>query len=788
MQKAGDSLTTETRKDEQERGITIKSTGVTLYYQYSFKDNGEKEPILVNLIDSPGHVDFSPEVTAALRVTDGAVVVVDFIEGVRVQTETVLRQALQEKIRPVLMINKADRGIHELQLTGEEMYQKFVKIIENANITISTYQTADMNDCQLDPKAGTVAFGSAYYGWAFTIPQMAKIYAKKFSVPVESLVEKLWGEHYYDTVNKKWQTNPEVEGRPPLKRAFCAYIMDPIIKLSKALHDRDTEVYTKLLGAVGVTITKEDKESQGREFTRKCFQKWIMVADALLEMIVLHLPSPKEAQVYRCPYLYQGPQDDSCATAIRNCDSNGPLMVYISKMVPGDKGRLFSFGRVFSGTISAGQQVRIMGSNYNAATGVDFYIKNVTRIVLMMGRFVEQVPYVPCGNTIGLVGIDQFLTKNGTLSDCVEACPIRCMKYSVSPVVRVAVNPKNPADLPKLIEGLKMMVKTDPLVLVTREESGSHIISGCGELHIEICLHDLVESYAKIEIVTSEPVVSYKETVTGKSSQICLAKSANKLNRVFCQAEPLPQDLVDEIESGRLGPKEDAKTRSKILNTKFGWDATEAKRLWVFGPEDIGANILVDQTKAATYLQETRSGFESAFGWVTKEGALSEEELRGVRMNILDVAIHSDPAHRGSGQIIQMARRSYYGSLLSAQPRMQEPIYIATITCPTNALGGVYSCVAQRRGMVINEEPMTGTPLSVITSYLPIAESFGFIEHLRSLTSGQAFAQCTFDHWEMINQDPYDTTSKVSKIISKIRERKGMQAEIPVVENYVDKL
>jgi len=788
LQKAGDSLFTETRKDEQQRGITIKSTGVTLYYECDSKGTGEKEPILINLIDSPGHVDFSSEVTAALRVTDGAIVVVDFIEGVRVQTETVLRQALQEKIRPVLMINKADRGIHELQLSPEEMYQKFVKIIENANLNITTYQTEDMSDCQVNPQKGTVAFGSAYHGWAFTIPQFARLYAKKFNMKESVLIEKFWGDHYYDSEKNIWQTIPDVEGRPPLKRAFCVYIMDPIMKLSKALQEKDEATYTKLLGKVGITLTTEDKELKGRDFMRRCFQKWIMVADALLEMIVQHLPSPKTAQVYRCPYLYTGPQDDEIAQAIKNCDPGGPLMIYISKMVPGDKGRLYSFGRVFSGTVNSSQQVRIMGANYDAKTGADLFIKNITRTVLMMGKFTEKMPFVPCGNTVGLVGVDQFITKTGTITDNPKAWPIRNMKYSVEPVVRVAVSPKNPADLPKLIEGLKLMSKTDPLVQVTREETGNHIIAGCGELHIEICLHDLVESYAKIEIVTSEPVVSYKETVNQKSPNICLAKSANKLNRVFCQAEPLSNELTQEIESVRLGPKEDSKTRARILNTKFGWDTAEAKKLWVFGPDDSGPNILVDQTKAAEHLQEIRGSFENAFEWVTKEGGLAQEEMRGIKFNIMDVVIHSDPAHRGGGQIIPMARRVYYGSQLSAEPRLQEPIYLATVTCTTCALGGVYCCVAQRRGMVVNEMPVSGTPLSVISAYLPVAESFGFVEHLRSSTSGQGFAQCTFDHFETIKQDPFDPSSKLAKLIAKIRERKGLQVAVPNAEYYLDKL
>jgi elongation factor 2 len=731
LQKSGDTCFTQTRKDEQERGITIKSTGISLFYEYDFKGVGEKEPVLINLIDSPGHVDFSSEVTAALRVTDGALVVVDFVEGVCVQTETVLRQALQEKIKPILMVNKCDRGIYELMVDSEVMYQKFVKIIENANVIISTYQTEDMPNNQVYPEKGTVAFGSALLGWAFTVSKFARMYAKKFGIEESALMKKLWGDHYYDPETKTWLTTDKSESGKQLKRAFCSYIMEPIIKLSRALQEGKEDVYTKMLEGVGVKLATEDKLLVGRDLTRRCFQKWIMAADALLDMIVTHLPSPKQAQIYRCPYLYEGSQDDVCAKAIRECDPTGPLMIYISKMVPtSDKGRFYAFGRVFSGTVSSGQKVRIMGPNYDPVTKNDLFVKSIQRTILMMGRTVEQVPSIPCGNTCGLVGVDQYLVKNGTISDHEDAKTIRAMKYSVSPVVRVAVQAKNPADLPKLVEGLKRMSKSDPLVQVTTEESGEHIIAGCGELHVEICIHDLVEEYAKIEIIQSDPVVSYKETVMEKSSMVCLAKSPNKHNRVYATAEPMSDDLTKEIEAGNLGPRDEAKARVRKLVDKFGWDAVEAKKMWVFGPDNAGPNILVDTTKAAQYLNEVRDSLESAFQWVTKEAVLTEEAMRGIRYNILDVTLHSDAIHRGGGQVIPTARRVYYAAELTASPRLQEPVYIVDITCPSDAVGGVYSCLAQRRGIVINEEPMSGTPLSIVKCYLPVAESFGKIFYL----------------------------------------------------------
>ena len=331
----------------------------------------------------------------------------------------------------------------------------------------------------------------------------------------------------------------------------------------------------------------------------KCvFQKWINAAEALLEMIIMKLPSPLKAQKYRAAYLYEGPTDDASCTAIKNCDKDGPLMIFISKMVPtNDKGRFYAFGRVFSGTVCTGQKVRIMGPNYKPGSKNDLNIKNIQRTVIMMAGKVEAVPDVPCGNTVALVGVDQYLMKQGTIATAEDAHNIRVMKYSVSPVVRVAVDVKNASDLPKLVEGLKKLSKSDPLVVCMTTESGEHIIAGCGELHVEICLKDLVEEYAKCDIKKGDPVVSYKETVKEESSQMCLSKSPNKHNRLYVKASPLGDELSAKIEDEQIGPKQDSKERSKVLVDEYEWDKTDTQKIWCFGPNTNGPNVLVDVAK-----------------------------------------------------------------------------------------------------------------------------------------------------------------------------------------------
>jgi len=299
----------------------------------------------------------------------------------------------------------------------------------------------------------------------------------------------------------------------------------------------EMEKVDKMITTLGIELKTADRDLQGKHLMKNIFQKWINAAEALLEMIILKLPSPVKAQKYRAAYLYEGPTDDSTYKSIYNCDPEGELAIFISKMIPaGDGGRFYAFGRVFGGTVKGGQKVRIQGPHYTPGKKDDLAVKNVQRTVIMMGGKIEAVPEIPCGNTCALVGIDQYLMKQGTITTAADAHNIRVMKYSVSPVVRVAVDVKNASDLPKLVEGLKKLSKSDPLVVVSTEETGEHVIAGCGELHVEICLKDLEEDYAKCEIKKGDPVVTYKETVTEESSQMCLSKSPNKHNRLFMKA------------------------------------------------------------------------------------------------------------------------------------------------------------------------------------------------------------------------------------------------------------
>merc|ERR1712036_111112 len=294
--------------------------------------------------------------------------------------------------------------------------------------------------------------------------------------------------------------------------------------------------------------------------------------------------------------------------------------MYVSKMVPSsDKGRFYAFGRVFSGKCGTGQKVRIMGPNYVPGSKSDLYLKTVQRTILMMGRYVEPIEDVPCGNICGLVGVDQFLVKTGTISTFDAAHNMKVMKFSVSPVVRVAVDCKNPADLPKLVEGLKRLAKSDPMVQCIIEESGEHIIAGAGELHLEICLKDLEEDHAQIELKKSDPVVSYRETVSEESDRMCLSKSPNKHNRLYMKAQPMGEELCLAIDKGEVKSTDEMKARARKLADDFEWDVNHARKIWCFGPETTGPNIFVDCTKGVQYLNEIKDSCVAGFQWATKE-------------------------------------------------------------------------------------------------------------------------------------------------------------------------
>lgn len=798
MDQAGTRRVTDNRKDEAERCITIKSTGVTLL----FPPSEHLPETLINLIDSPGHVDFSSEVTAALRATDGAFVVVDSVEGVCVQTETVLRQALQEGIRPVLIINKLDRLFLELQCAPEDIYQRLRRVIESVNAILSTYEPdGTLSVC---PLKGNVVFAAGLMGWAFTPLQIARQYAAKSSSNPNKILRNLWGDRFVSTshgdARPVWTSrtdSTDLSNNQEWSRGFCEFLVKPIQSVFDACLKHSSPQWPqleKITSRLGISLDA-NRSLTGKELAKLIMQAWIPAHLALLEVAVHHLPSPVEAQSRRLEKLYSGPADDQTAQSIAKCDPDGPLMVYISKMAPerpnDPASRLFGFGRVFSGTLRTGQKVRILGPKYQPGEKADLYENiPISRIGCMVPKMAS-VSEVPAGNTLCVMGLDRFLSKNGTLCSSAESLPFRNMVYSVAPVVLRAVEPRNPKDVSKLVQAMKHLSASDNLVVCTVDQkTGQCLIGGAGELHLEVCFNDLQAHMGDAKLVLSDPIVTYCETVVEESPKAVMTKSPNHHNRLYGVASPLGANLVEDILRGDLPLHSgvDQKVASRLQND-YGWDVYESKHVWGFCPSGGNqANALVNRIRGVDFVQEIKDSCVASLEWVSSEGALAQEPMQGIRFALTDAVLHSDAIHRGGNQIIPAARNLFYAAQLSASPRLLEPIYLVEIFCPQHCRKGCYSSLMRCRGEIIEEIPQERTNMMVLRAYMPVAESFGFTGTLRAETGGEAFPQMVFHHWKLVEGDPMQPGTLANRIVTQIRERKGLSPDLPTVEMFADKL
>lgn len=560
-----------------------------------------------------------------------------------------------------------------------------------------------------------MAFGSGLQGWAFTLPQLAEFYSNKFKVNKDSILKKMWNDNFLDPETKKWSKKYSENS----VRGFSKYALEPIYKILGAF-DKSKEEVDALGGKFDVHIPWNKTETT-KAACKYILKKWIGAGEAMVRMIALHLPSPEEAQSYRALKLYEGPEDDEVALAMKNCNPNGPLMMYVTKMIPTSDGkRFFAFGRVFSGTLSSGQNVRIMGPYDDSASKVP--VKNAARVVVMQVGRILSMNQVGCGNVCAIYGIDKFISKTACITSYENAHNMKLLNFSVSPVVRCAVTVKNSVDIPALIEGLRKLHQSDPMIQISSDEN-EHVIAAAGELHLEVCLNDLENDFAKIPIKRSQPIVTFCETIDGTSTKVCLAKSTNKLNRLFVTAEPLGEELCLDIEKGIISAIQEPKERTKILAEKHGWKRDDAKKIWCFGPDNAGPNILVDCTKGVQGLDGIKDMIMASFQWVTSQGLLAEEKLRGVRFNVMDAVVHCDPQCRKGGQILPAARRAFLGAMYVAKPKIVEPVYMIQITTPMTALNQVYSLVSQKRGAIFDENFDNG--VYVLKGHLPVSESFG---------------------------------------------------------------
>ncbi|MEM3090710.1 MAG: elongation factor EF-2 [Candidatus Bathyarchaeia archaeon] len=683
---AGEARALDYLEEEQKRGITIKTANISLLHEVGGR------PCVINLVDTPGHVDFTGKVTRALRAIDGAVVVVDAVEEIMVQTETVTRQALEERVRPILFINKVDRLIKELRLTTSEIQDKFTRIIRDFNNLIEVYGEPEFKDkWKVDPQKENVAFGSALHRWGFTL-RIADEKGVRFNDIIEAYMQ---GEHQ---------------------------------KLAKL----------------------------------------IPLHNAILDMAVKNIPNPIEAQKYRLPRIWKGSLESEIGQAMLNCDDNGPTVMCITMVQMDPHAGLVATGRLFSGSVMKGDQVYLVGARK------DYRVQQVS---MYMGAFREVVDKITAGNIAALLGLD--LARAGeTLVDIAHKdvmVPFERIRYVSEPVITIAIEPKHPKDLPRLVDAMNRLSIEDPNLATTiNKETGEYLLSGMGELHLEIAVKFLRDYGGGLEIITSKPIVVHRESVAGEGV-VTMAKSPNKHNRFWVQVEPLEEKVISLIEAGEIAEEMGRKQIGNILFKEVGWPAEEARNVWSI---DEHRNILVDVTKGVQYLRESREMIVAGFRWACRAGPLCEEPLRGVKVKLIDAQLHEDPVHRGPAQIMPAIRRSILGSFLTAEPALLEPVYKIGVTVPAQWVGNCISIITRKRGKILASE-YKGI-LTTIIGYIPVAETFGLTAELRSATSGHAFWQCTFDHWERVPKNI------ASEVIKQIRERKGLPLEEPTSDMFID--
>ncbi|KAL7713464.1 Elongation factor 2 [Entamoeba marina] len=764
------------RQDDVVRMHTIQPVSCPMYYEFSGVNNVPKDAngngFLVNLIGSPSTSNLPIEIAGTLRLTDGALVVVDCIKGIEIEIETTLRKALDERVQFILFINKIDKLILESQQSFEEMYQTFDKYINHINTLMSTCYDEHFEDMYIHPKKGSIAFGSGIHGWAFTLEQFAEMWSKKYGISKEKMINTLWGDNYWDGVSKCWKKNNKANNGGLLQRCFVQFCLEPISKLCNAVIEGRHEDYGEMLKNLNIELPGGYKDKEGIELVHIIMKSWLPINNSLLKMVVVHLPSPVIAQKYKIDNLYTGDLNDETAIAMKNCDPNGPLMIHISKMVPSNEtSRLYAFGRVFSGTVKTGSKIRICSNEYIPKQPGNCHIKHIQRTALMMGIYVELIDECPCGNVVGLVGVDQYISKSGTITDSDTSHIIKEIKFTHNPIICVSVEPKDPSNLPKLVEGMKRLSKIDPLCSCFTEETGEHIIAGITELHVNALLEYLQENNRqKCLLNVSKPFNPFKETIRKTSSMICLSKSANKHNRL----------LSHQIWM--------LKKRANILANKYDWDVYECRKIWCFGPDNIGPNILVDDTKGIQYLNEIKDSVILGFNHAMNVGAICGEQVRGVRINLMDVMMQADAIHRGYGQIVPCAYRCCNASILTASPTLSEPIYLTEIRFQKSVMSVVYSALARRRAIILSKEQHLIQSLMDIKAYLPVVESFGFLNNLQTQTNGKVSCQLHFSHWQIMDGDIDDSCSYVNQIIMQIRKRKGLSEAIPTLDMYNDKL
>ena len=674
----GERMLTWIDEQERERLMTIYGATVTMAHEY------EGEKYLINLLDTPGHVDFGADVTQALRAVDGAVVVVCAVEGIMPQTETVLKQALAERVKPVLFINKVDRAIKELKLTPEQLQERLAKIVVEVNKFIHKHVEPRFRDkFMVKVEDGSVAFGSALRKWAISVPFM-----KKSGVTFKDIID------------------------------MCS-------------SDKDKELAEK--APLHVVI---------------------------LDMVIKHLPSPLEAQKYRIEKIWTGDINSEVGKDLISCNPNGKLAGVITKVVYDQHAGMVSTARIFSGTIKPGQNIYLINLDRTQK------IQQVTTFIADKRIPVDRAV---AGNVVGITGLSEAFVGETICLPEEKIEPFVAIKHIFEPVVTKSIEPKNPQELPKLINILKILSREDPTLKVEiNQETGEILISGLGELHLEAKVENKIKEKG-IEINVSPPIVVYRETVKS-TSPVIEGKSPNKHNKFYISVEPMPDEIYNAITEGKIREgevkgKKDLDLRNLLI--ELGMSKEDAKSVILI----YNGCMFLDCTKGVQYLNEAIELIKQGFKNAIDSGPLAKEPCAKMIVKLVDAELHEDAVHRGPAQVIPAVRYAIHQGMLKADATLLEPKQVLRIDTPQDYIGNVSAEINNRRGEILNIEQEEAS--AVITAKIPVAELFGFESALKSATAGKGFQSLVDVVFEVITKDLRDET------ILRIRERKGMPKEIP---------
>lgn len=652
-------------EEEQSRGITIKAANISLLFDYN------NQPYLVNLVDTPGHVDFTGNVTRALRVIDGVVVVIDAVEGIMAQTETVTRQALSEYVKPILFVNKVDRLISELKLIEAEIQVKLKKIILDFNNLIENYSEGRFTrEWKVDAVGGSASFGSALDGWGFNYNMFSK------------------------------------------KNLKFRFIIDRYLSGEKSI-----------------------------------LKSMLPVQEPVIQGIINHIPPPNMAQKYRIGRIWVGEPDTEAGINLVNCNTDGPVILAVSNVLYDPQLKYILTARIFSGTVKKGQSIVSLSDDAK---------HSIQQLFLLMGPSREPIEKAAAGNIIGIGGLDNVRSGDTLVEEGLEfkMIPFERIRYVSEPVVTVSLEPVKLSQLPSLVESLEFLAIQDPNLRVSiNKETGEYLLSGIGELHLEITINKLRDN--GLDIIASEPMVIYRESVRGSSERSF--EGSSSIRKIKLGISPLPAEMIDFLSKYGFEGK-DAKKALNSFKRSFSDNELAQRLLHIFPNENILVAEAPDISRnVLDILIETLHSKLSA-------GLLCEEPVRGVILHIKELDL--DVRKLNLAELTSAISDLFNSVYRESEPVLLEPIFKIQVTAPADLIGKVSSLITQKRGRI--EKYINGKISVTINGVIPVRESFELSDELRSKTSGRAFWQTQFHNWQTLNK------REEEQILREIRERKGI--------------